>query len=112
MLTANMVQLHKFIIVFIHFCTNMCLISLDLLALLLAVSEQKYQNKVSISILLHHFVRAVWLILLFSFVVVVVVVGRGNDLMMECPKAMSDRPELHRNETVFLLTAITQCALQ
>jgi len=28
-------------------------------------------------------------------------------LLLLCPKAMSDRPELHRNETVFLLTAIT-----
>ena len=39
--------------------------------------------------------------------VVVELVGRGDDLRMKCPKAMSDRPESHRNETVFLLTAIT-----
>ena len=43
--------------------------------------------------------RAFSLILLCCFVVVaVVVVGRGNDLIMECPEAMSDRPELHRME--------------
>ena len=51
---------------------------------------------------LHYFVRAFSLFLLYSFVVaVVVVVVRGNDLIKECPKAMSDRLELHKNETVF-----------
>ena len=89
--------------------------SLCSFALLLAMAQQKYQNKLFISILLHHFLRAFSLILLYKFVVVIVVavhVGGGDDLRIVCPKAMCDRPELHRNDTVFLLTAITQCALQ
>ena len=87
-------------------------ISLGSLVSLPAIAEQKYQNNLSVSIPLLFFVRAFSLTLLCGFVAVVVVAVRGNDLIMECPQAMSDRPELHRNENVFLLTAITQYALQ
>ena len=90
-------------------------ISLYSLTLVLELAEQKYQNQLSIFIPLHYFVRAFSLSLLYSFVAVVVVVvfvGRGNDLIIDRPKAMNDRPELHRNGMVFFLTATTQCALQ
>ena len=65
--------LHKFIRIFIHFCTNLCFTSLDLLALAACDSRAKHQNKWSIPIPLHYFVRTFSLSLLHSFVVVALV---------------------------------------
>ena len=71
--------LHKSIIVFIH--SQICAWFLLICWLwLLAIAEQKHQNKS--------------LILLYSFVVVALV-ERDK---MECPKAISGRPELRRME--------------
>ena len=46
--------LHKFIIIFIHFCTNLCFTPLDLLALAAGDIRAKHQNKWSIPIPLRY----------------------------------------------------------
>ena len=63
--------------------------SLEPLGLVLAIAEPKYQNKLSVTIPFHYFVRASSLILLYSFVVVVVLVGRGNDSLFASNSSLS-----------------------